>query len=698
MQPALRLAVVAMGTLGGSAAFGAKQSPGNVLILMVDDMGFEMVGGYGVKTDAARTPTLDSMIEHGVLFRNAWSNPLCTPTRATIQTGRYGFRTGLGHVEWNDPVPLSLADLTIPEMLDQGTRDRYQHALFGKWHLGTRESTGGLLSPNVAGYDHYAGTLLNFEGDQTFFDFNKVVDGIESREQAYATTDQVDDAIQWISKAQEPWFCFVNFHAPHSPFHAPPDHLLSEATRKELSQAGPVDDDPRPYYKAMCEAVDTEIGRMRKELGPLWEEATVIFLSDNGTPDGAVTKAPVLPGKAKGSLYRGGVNIPLIVTGPHVRKPGSESQALVHTVDLFATIADIANVDLTAQREDTRKLDSLSFLPVIEDPSSSGQRQTLFSEKFFPNVRGGPSPQRRQDWSEDLGFAGPGSASLRLEGNMVRSPEQAQFVIEGAPANQTALLIRGPRQGASEGFGGTVVPTPVIDYQGFVTDSEGTLRFSVLRAGIEQTTFAQVAIKDPSMPGGWSLTNAVRVDFPEHTRAIRDKQYHLIHRSFGGGDSFFDIEADPWLERNLLEGSMSRAQRQRYHELMRQLEGAPPDDGTRPGNVDGEPDPPPALSIRTEPVVSLPGRLEVQLSGGAGNRPAAVVVTGVNDQPFFTCIAHSSLDSVGSDTLFFQAGAALDGFAVTFQAFGEMESGKIEATGETTVRFSGNAADISSGR
>ncbi len=546
--------------------------PGNVLVLVADDMGFEMIGAYGVGGDPATTPVLDSMSQSGVLFRNAWSSPLCTPTRATIQTGRYGFRTSIGLVEWHDPVALPLAEITIPEMLDLGTGNAYQHSAFGKWHLGARQQPGWNLSPNAAGYDHYAGALTNFEGSETFSNFPKVINGVESTSTTYATTDEVDDAIAWISAASEPWFCLVNFHAPHSPFHAPPDSLLSQATRNELQAAGPVDDDPRPYFKAMCEAIDTEVGRLRSELGSVWDNATVIFLSDNGTPAGPVPAPPVEPDKAKGTLFRGGINVPLIVNSPLVQSPGSESNAFVHTADLFATIAELAEVDLTAVIPEGRNLDSVSFVPSIVDSSVAGARQELFSERFFPNVRGGPDPKRRKVWFEDEGNAGPGQARLSLEGNMVWAPQNAELVVEGAPANQTAWLVRSARKDPTPSFGGVIVPSPIFDWQMFTTDGDGNLRIPATRAATQWSAFVQVLIKDLSQPQRWQITNALRVDYPEFSRTIRDERYQVISKKFGGGDQFYDLQNDPWQNNNLLDGTLSPVEQERYETLVARLD------------------------------------------------------------------------------------------------------------------------------
>ena len=111
--------------------------------------------------------------------------------RATVQTGRYGFRTGVGTVGGPG---LPLEEVTLAEMLALGTEDRYATCAIGKWHIGSVE-TGGIESPNRAGYDHFSGQMSNL-GD--YYSYKKVVDGRIERITRYATTDQVDDALTWI--------------------------------------------------------------------------------------------------------------------------------------------------------------------------------------------------------------------------------------------------------------------------------------------------------------------------------------------------------------------------------------------------------------------------------------------------------------------------------------------------------------------
>lgn len=356
----------------------------NVLLLLADDVGTDQIGAYGLAPSPPDTPVLDSLAASGVLFRNAWANSLCSPTRATVQTGRYGFRTGIGTIIQQGGESLRPWEITLPEMLDAGTAGQYAHAAFGKWHLGpyvpTLAVTGEIDAPGEAGYSHFAGTLQNLGN---YYSYVKAFNG-EAREHfGYATSDSVDEALTWLETAPEPWFCTISFHAAHVPLNEPPAHLHGV----DFTQVGIPELDTVPYYRATVEAMDTEIGRLLEGVGPALARTTVLFLSDNGSaPEGVLP--PFDPAKAKGTLFETGVRVPLLVSGPAVQATGQECQALVNTVDVFATVADLAGVDLAAAVPPDHPLDGVSLLPYLSDPDTPSLRQTIYAEEFAPNGLG----------------------------------------------------------------------------------------------------------------------------------------------------------------------------------------------------------------------------------------------------------------------------------------------------------------------
>lgn len=349
----------------------------NVLLILSDDMGVDMVGCYREGPDPAPTPAIDRLAESGVLFRNVWTSPACSPARAQIQTGRHGFRTGIGMVVSKNGWALDPAELTLPEAFDQAGTG-HAHGFFGKWHLGN-DSVGGDLAPNLAGYAHFAGTAGNLTKPQTFYDYELVENGVAGQEKTYATTATVDAFLEWQRQVGEPWFAVVAFHAPHEPWHRPPHHLHSQ----ELP-AGDPRENARVFYKAMIEAMDTEIARLLGSLEPeVLRDTNVVFLADNGTPQ-AVALSPFEPDHAKLTPYEGGSNVPMIVSGPAVERPGREVRALVAGSDLFATLLELGGVQVR-QLSLPHEIDSTSVVPYLSNPTQLPLRQFAYTDLFQPN-------------------------------------------------------------------------------------------------------------------------------------------------------------------------------------------------------------------------------------------------------------------------------------------------------------------------
>ena len=357
----------------------------NVLLIIADDLGNDKVGVYNEGDDKTRpkTPNIDALAADGVRFVNAYANPVCSPTRATLLSGQYGFRTGIGSVIFHRAeveLPLFPAQIPIPIMLELGGAG-YDHSQVGKWHLAS-DLIGGPGNPLQHGFNWTAGPMQPY-GEH--YPWMKQVNGEVSRSNVYTTTDTTDDAIARANSMSEPWFMWLAYSAPHSPFHVPPAHLHN--------QPNPAGDDVL-MYAAMVEALDTELGRLLASIEPrILINTTIIFLGDNGTP-GKVTIPPFDPRRAKRTLYEGGVNVPFIVSGPAVptSSRGHVSRALVNTTDVYATVADIAGVDLAEVIPHELVLDSVSMLPLLADPDSASIRQYAFAEYFIPN---GPGPYDR---------------------------------------------------------------------------------------------------------------------------------------------------------------------------------------------------------------------------------------------------------------------------------------------------------------
>jgi arylsulfatase A-like enzyme len=376
------------------ASTPAAERPPNVLVVILDDVGVDSLAVYGeagaCSTSGARcfsdtdcpgaqtcaedypaTPTIDRLAAEGVLFRNAWAAPTCKPSRAAGITGRYGLRTGV--LSNGDRFPAA-DERTIAEALRDPTivPTAYATAAFGKWGLGVN------ISPNDGGFDRFAGHLGAAIGED-YFHWDRTVDGVTATcspgstacpDASYATTVNVDDALEWLDGKAGPWFVWFSFNAPHSPWQVPPHELVSPAmlarlpTGEDGSTAPPgtvcLGAARRTCYLAMLEALDTELDRLLDEVPP---DTWVILLGDNGTPL-QVTRDPFPSDHAKGTVYEGGINVPLIVRSPERASAGAETAAFVHVVDLFATSIGIAGGRVPLDR----RVDSLSLVPLVHGP------------------------------------------------------------------------------------------------------------------------------------------------------------------------------------------------------------------------------------------------------------------------------------------------------------------------------------------
>ncbi len=355
MRPTLVLGV-ALGLL----LAGRATAQSNVLLLVADDVGVDTVAVYGEHPVPAVTPHLDDLAARGVLFRRAYANPACSPTRATILTGLESWRTGVGTVIGpSGSVELPLAGLTtLPSVL---AARGYATAQVGKWHLGQDPH-----HPLDAGFDAVRGTVNNVA---SYFAFPWNVDGVVSPVTGYATTFTVDEALALMDALPEPWFLWVGFHAAHKPYHVPPASLHTQTLPPTIPGNEPA------YSRALVESLDTELGRLLAAVDET--QTTVLFVGDNG-PEGGAVLPPWTAAHAKSTVYEQGVRVPLLVAGPGVAR-GAECDALVQSTDLFATIAELAG------GSSATALDGSSFAPLLADPAAPAPRTHVFVESFLPN-------------------------------------------------------------------------------------------------------------------------------------------------------------------------------------------------------------------------------------------------------------------------------------------------------------------------
>lgn len=368
------ISLLALATAARTA--GAQQ---NVLVIIADDLGVRNVGAYvngtpSVEGTPPPTPNIDSIATAGVRFTNCWGSPVCSPMRASFLTGRYPARHGIGNVVGavNGP-ELEDSEVTLPEALVSAG---ISTALVGKWHLDANPPDPN--SPALNGFGYFAGS---FQGAiPNYSRWPKVVQGEQQISTTYATTDCVNEARDFINGSKGPWFCVVAFNAPHTPFHLPPGDLIT------VVPAGTPATNPDGHYRAMIEAMDTEIGRLFAEtrggLSGLLQDTWVIFVADNGTPP-AAADPPLEPnGRIKGTCFEGGIKVPLLVAGPGIVAPGRVRADLVSVVDLFPTVGDMMGIDVRSAVPADRPFDGLTFIRSLRQPFSPPVRTTVYSEQF----------------------------------------------------------------------------------------------------------------------------------------------------------------------------------------------------------------------------------------------------------------------------------------------------------------------------
>jgi arylsulfatase A-like enzyme len=335
-----------------------KEKP-NILLIIADDLGSDAFSSYGIGKDKPRMPNIENLASSGLRFTNFWAYPTCTPTRASIITGKHAYGTDMRQVgdELNED------ETILQKFIAQQTNDSYTSAVIGKWHLSDDAN-----HPNKMGLEHFSGLLSG--GVKDYSSWRHTENGVTKRENSYITTKFTDLAIDWVNKQEKPWFLWLAYTAPHTPFHLPPNELHS-STNLDNTESD-IENNPKPYFFSMIEALDTEIGRLlnaipKEEL----DNTTIIFIGDNGSPNQVVQSYGKR--KAKGSIYQGGINVPLVVWGKDVERTAAVEDALVNSTDLFATIAHLAETGIDAVH------DSKSIVPLFSK-SNLDHKSYLYSE------------------------------------------------------------------------------------------------------------------------------------------------------------------------------------------------------------------------------------------------------------------------------------------------------------------------------
>ena len=289
----------------------------------------------------------------------------------------------------------------------------------------------GLDAPEVrGGWSHYIGHLWGQVPSYT--SWPQVTGGVETTSTNYVTTQQVDDALAWIGQRNGHWVCYLCFTAPHLPFETPPAHLHTWPTNTRTNT-----------YKAIIQALDTEIGRLFAGLGTELAQTDILFLGDNGSVQNTA-EAPFDGNRAKGTPYEGGLNVPLLVAGPSVVQGGREVAGLACAVDVFATVAELTGADAAIPA--WVDIDGVSLLPYMQNPGQAPLRAFAFAEEFTGNVW--PRPNTN-------GHACVRDARYKLI-QRYSGGSHEMFDLQNDPWENTNLLARGLNAQEQQAYAGLI--------------------------------------------------------------------------------------------------------------------------------------------------------------------------------------------------------------------------------------------------
>jgi arylsulfatase A-like enzyme len=380
---------IALACGGIAASTAAETAKPNIVYIVADDLGWKDVGYHGSEI---KTPSIDSLAQTGARLEQFYAQPMCTPTRAALMTGRYPFRYGLQTAVILSAHTFGLAtdEWLLPQALKEAG---YKTAIIGKWHLGHADRK---YWPRQRGFDYQYGPLIG-EIDYFTHEQHGVLDWYRNnkpmKEKGYSTTLIGNDAVKLITAHDPtvPLYLYLTFNAPHTPYQAPQTYL----DRYEN-----IADPSRRAYAAMITAMDDQIGRVVAALEKkgMRDNTLIVFQSDNGGTRNAMfagegdmskIKIPCDNGPyrdGKGSLYEGGTRVVALANWPRHIQAGSTVDAMIHVVDMYPTLAGLAGAPIGK----SKPLDGLNVWPTIGEGKPSPRTEIVYNvEPFRAGIRDG---------------------------------------------------------------------------------------------------------------------------------------------------------------------------------------------------------------------------------------------------------------------------------------------------------------------
>lgn len=359
----IQLICVGIGMLCHASLWGQKSLSGqrpNFIIIVTDDQGYGDAGYGG--NNAAITPNLDNLARTGLRLDRHYSAPVCSPTRASLLTGRYPTRMGVFY--WGHalrPQEQSIANV----LKDHG----YQTGFFGKWHLGSVRD-GQPTSPGAHGFQNWYAAANFYENDPWMSHKGKPVH--LQGESSDVTVSLALDYIREAKEKKEPFLVFICMGSPHLPHEA----------AENLKNLYPDQPENMQHYLGEITGIDLAVGKLRNQLREwdLAEETLLWFSSDNGGkfPEG---NNGILR-QQKGTLYEGGIRIPALIEWPGTISARNTSVPTA-TVDVFPTLLDLAGVSADVIRH---PLDGISLVPLFESKIST--RSSPLGFWIYPEIKG----------------------------------------------------------------------------------------------------------------------------------------------------------------------------------------------------------------------------------------------------------------------------------------------------------------------
>lgn len=415
-----------------ATATNAADKP-NIVHIVADDLGWKDVGFNGA-TDL-RTPNIDALAAGGAKFSQFYVQPMCTPTRAALMTGRYPFRYGLQTIVIPGPADYGLdtSEWLLPQSLKEAG---YKTAIVGKWHLGHADKK---YWPKQRGFDHQYGAII---GELDYFTHSDagVIDWFRNnepvREEGYTTQLIGAEAVRFINAqdAKSPFYLYLTFNAPHTPYQAPKEYV---------ERFSSIEDPTRRTYAAMISCLDDEIGRVVAALDAkgIRGNTLIVFHSDNGGTTNAMfagqmsdlskIKLPCDNGPyrgGKGSLFEGGCRVAAFANWPGRIKPQAVD-GIIHAVDLYPTFASLAG----ASTAKCKPLDGVNVWSSIAEGKPSPRTEVVYNvEPFRGAVRQG-------DWKLVWSALIPTRVELF---NLADDPYETKNLAEANPQQVLAMQAR----------------------------------------------------------------------------------------------------------------------------------------------------------------------------------------------------------------------------------------------------------------